>query len=454
MGTRQRFRVIEKIDMGGMAEIYRGRAMSLEGIEKEVAIKRVLPQLTKNRKFVAMFLDEARLSMHLNHANIVQVFDVGRAENTYFIVMEFVDGYNLRRIFQKASETNIRMPVEVAVYIAIEVCKGLAHAHEKRDGNGNPLRIVHRDVSPPNVMISKSGEVKLTDFGLAKAVTQLELTDPGIVKGKFSYLSPEAAEGKEVDHRADLFAVGTVLFELLTNRRLFLGKTDLETVELVQKAQIPSISGLNPDVPPELERILYKTLAKDPKKRYMSGNDQANALAEFLFARSMKVTSYDLAQFAKRVFEQGGGDSMELRIASLIQEEILNLSTLGFGAEPSEGRTPLSERDLTVTMPETSRVPFTDIWREPTSGIAGGPGELPGSGPMAVGQARAGAGKGSEHGSLVEMLEGKDPIAQPTGGGAVEPSQRVPTGVMVGIGIVLFLLVAIAGYLAFLLYGT
>jgi eukaryotic-like serine/threonine-protein kinase len=228
--TRQRYRVLNKIDAGGMAEIYLARAVAVGGIEKNVAIKRVLPALTKNKRFVNMFLDEARLSMVLTHANIVQVFDVGRADGTYFIVMEYVDGQNLRRIIQRMSERGYRIAVPLASYLIAEVCKGLSHAHDQRDQQGNPLGIVHRDISPPNILISRAGEVKITDFGLAKAITQFEITDPGIVKGKFSYLSPEAANGKLVDHRADIFAAGILLWELLAGRRLFLGKSDMETV--------------------------------------------------------------------------------------------------------------------------------------------------------------------------------------------------------------------------------
>ena len=177
-----------------------------------------------------MFLDEARLSMKLTHANIVQVFDVGRADGTYFIVMEYVNGHNLRQLLQRMVETSYDLPIHYAAYIIMEVCKGLAHAHDQLDSQGEPMGIVHRDVSPPNILLSKSGEVKITDFGLAKAVTQLEITDPGIVKGKYSYLSPEAADGKEVDHRADLFAVGILLWETLCKRRLFQGKTDFFSI--------------------------------------------------------------------------------------------------------------------------------------------------------------------------------------------------------------------------------
>ena len=362
--ARQRYRVIEKIDKGGMAEIYRGRATSLEGIEKEVAIKRVLPQLTQNEKFIAMFLDEARLSMHLNHANIVQVFDVGRADETYFIVMEYVDGFNLRRVFQRANETNTAVPVEIAAYIMMQVCAALDHAHSKNDDEGNPLHIVHRDVSPPNVLLSRSGEVKLTDFGLAKAVSQAELTDPGIVKGKFSYLSPEAAGGQDVDHRADIFSVGIILFELLANRTLFLGKTDAETVELVEKAEIPSISKLNSGVPREFELILNQTLARDPRDRFTSAQELGNRLAEWLFAENLKVTGYDLAQFLGRLFADASDEDPTERIDAMIAEEVLNLSMLGGGADSLavDGSRPIDARDLKLASRGPGRIPLDQIW--------------------------------------------------------------------------------------------
>lgn len=364
MASRQRYRVIEKIDMGGMAEIYRARAVSLEGIEKEVAIKRVLPQLTKNRKFVAMFLDEARLSMHLNHAHIVQIFDVGRAEGTYFIVMEFVDGYNLRRIFQQAVDTNQPVPVEISAFIMSRVCEGLAHAHEKRDTEGKPLNIVHRDVSPPNILVSRSGEVKLTDFGLAKAASHLESTDPGVVKGKFSYLSPEATEGQPLDHRADIFAVGIVLFELLTNRRLFLGKSDVETIDMVRQADIPSVSRLNPKVPARLESIVNRALARDPRKRFPSAGEMGNALMECLFAENLKASSYDVSQYLKRLFDPGGQDSFEERIDKLIQEEVLNLSSLRYGVPfgEHEGAEPVRLEEMSTEFKSTGRIPLDAIW--------------------------------------------------------------------------------------------
>jgi serine/threonine protein kinase len=369
--AKQRYRIVEKIDMGGMAEIYRGRSVTLEGIEKEVAIKRVLPQLTKNRKFVAMFLDEARLSMHLNHANIVQVFDVGKADHTYFIVMEFVDGYNLRKIFQRATETNTNIPVEIAVYMMMQVCNALGHAHDKRDSEGDPLNIVHRDVSPPNVLISKAGEVKLTDFGLAKAVSQLEVTDPGIVKGKFSYLAPETAAGLDVDHRADIFAMGIILFELLTNRRLFLGGTDVETVELVEKAEVPSVSRLNSDVPRELEKILVRALERDPRKRFASAQECSDRLAEWLFGANLKVTPFDLASFLRRLFDDAPSEDAGERIDKMIADEILNLSMLGMGPDAlgANGSQPLRAEDLNLDLKLAGRIPLHELWPSKPEGV-------------------------------------------------------------------------------------
>jgi serine/threonine protein kinase len=213
--AEQRYRVVERLAAGGMAEVFVGDAMSVQGFKKRVAIKRVLPHLASNENFIGMFLDEARLGARMNHANIVSVLDIGAADNTYFIVMEYVDGANLKTIIEVLLKQGRPVPMKEAVYIAMEACRGLSYAHELCDDDGNDLDIVHRDISPPNILISKRGEVKVTDFGLAKASTQLEKTDPGVVKGKFSYLAPEAALGDAVDERADLFAMGIVLWEMI-----------------------------------------------------------------------------------------------------------------------------------------------------------------------------------------------------------------------------------------------
>ncbi|PID38056.1 MAG: hypothetical protein CSA65_03450 [Proteobacteria bacterium] len=297
----QKYRIIDKLDSGGMAEIYRAEAEMIQGLKKTVAIKRILPHLTKNEKFVAMFLDEARLSLYLDHANIVHVFDIGRSGNTYFIVMEYVNGPNLRSVNESMRRIGQPVKIEEAIFMMMEVCKGLGYAHDMLSPEtGDSLNIVHRDVSPPNILLSRNGEVKLVDFGLAKAASQVEQTDPGVVKGKFSYLSPEAASAAPLDARADIFAVGIILFELLTGRRLFLGETDYQTVELVRKANVPSLTAINPQIPAKLDQIVRKALARDKDQRYQHAYELQDALAQFLFARGMKVTSRDIAQLVRR----------------------------------------------------------------------------------------------------------------------------------------------------------
>lgn len=333
MAVEQRYRVTERLEAGGMAEVFKGEATSVQGFKKQVAIKRVLPHLAQNRNFISMFLDEARLGARLSHANIVTVFDIGAADNTYFIVMEFVDGCNLKAVIEEHRQQGRRIPVKEAVYIAIEACKGLSFAHELEDEEGRNLGIVHRDISPPNILISKRGEVKVTDFGLAKATTQLEKTDPGVVKGKFSYLSPEAAMGLPVDSRTDIYALGIVLWEMLAGRRLFLGETDYQTVKMVQESKIPSLSRINPEVDPDLERVILKALERDVANRYQTARDFGDGLAQYLFSRQLKVTSFDIANVVKWVLDSKraakAGQKPEISIIDrLIQEELLRFTSL------------------------------------------------------------------------------------------------------------------------------
>jgi serine/threonine protein kinase len=304
-GSDQRYRVIDRLESGGMAEVFRAEALGLQGFKKQVAIKRVLAHLAAKETFIKMFLDEARLSARLSHSNVVQVFDIGVGDGTYFIVMEFVDGANLRGIIDTLKNANRPFPCEEAVFLAIELCKGLMYAHHVTDENGQPLHIVHRDMSPPNVLITKHGEVKIVDFGLAKANTQLEKSEPGIIKGKFSYLAPEAAKGIEVDARADIFAIGIMLWELLAGRRLFLGKTDLETVQMVQRSIVPPITRIRSDVPPELEPILARALANDPNQRYSTARELGADLNAFLYRYGQHpVTDFEISDLVYSAMEQ------------------------------------------------------------------------------------------------------------------------------------------------------
>jgi eukaryotic-like serine/threonine-protein kinase len=340
-----RYRITERVAAGGMAEVFRGVAESMRGFKKNIAIKRILPALTKNKKFVAMFLDEARLSLSLQHANIVQVFDIGHSEDTYFIVMEYVDGIDLKALLDWRRRIGKRIPVAHSLYVIMEICKGLSYAHElTNQDNEAPLGIVHRDVSPPNVLMSKQGEVKVVDFGLAKATSQVEVTDPGVVKGKMSYLSPEAARGEEVDSRADIFAVGILLYEMLTGKRLFYGETDYQTVELVRNAKIPPLRPQNPQVEPELEDVVRKALSKRKEDRFQSATDLQDALAQYSYSRGLKVISRDIAELVRQCLEDKRMQSGEAKpvkpssiIDHLLQDEIVKFTSVDFedpGAQP------------------------------------------------------------------------------------------------------------------------
>ncbi len=353
--AEQRYRVIRRLEAGGMAEVFVGETQSLQGFKKKVAIKRVLPHLAQNEGFIGMFLDEARLGARLNHANIVSVFDIGAADGTYFIVMEYVDGCNLKKIIEVLRKAGRTVPLKEALYICMEACRGLSYAHELTDEDGSDFELVHRDVSPPNILISRRGEIKVTDFGLAKATTQLEKTDPGVVKGKFSYLSPEAASGEPADERADIFALGIVLWEMLAGRRLFLGETDYQTVKLVQQADVPSLVTINSEVDAEFEKVLLKCLAQDKRVRFQTAREFGDALADYLFGHQMKVTSYDIANLVKFTLEQTPVEtksgSQQSVIDQLIQEELLRFTSLDDVDEESVAGAVLSPDDVVGAQP-------------------------------------------------------------------------------------------------------
>jgi len=296
-----------------------------------------------------MFLDEARTSAHLSHSNCVQVFDIGVGDNTYFIVMEFVDGADLKTVIEHKRQKGTRVPLEAACFVCQKICEGLFYAHEVTDSKGKKLGIVHRDMSPPNVLITRHGEIKIADFGLAKANSQLERSEPGIIKGKFSYLSPEAAMGEAVDHRTDIFAIGIMLWEMLAGRRLFLGETDLDTVRQVQSARIPSLSQLNHEVQPELERIVQKALARDPNQRYLSARDLGRDLSGFLFKLGHPVSSFEVATLVREAMvareterrHKHKDDKVSI-IGSLIDEAMVEFTSLDVPQKQRDGSVSVS----------------------------------------------------------------------------------------------------------------
>jgi serine/threonine-protein kinase len=376
--SQQRYRVIEKLESGGMAEVFRAESEGLQGFRKQVAIKRVLPNLSSKKKFISMFLDEARLSAQLSHSNCVQVFDIGVGDNAFFIVMEFVDGGNLKSIIEHIKKTGRDFPVEAAVYITLELCKGLAYAHELTDSNGVPLHIVHRDMSPPNVLITKHGEIKIVDFGLAKANSQLEKSEPGIIKGKFSYLAPEAAMGQDVDARTDIFALGIMLWELLAGQRLFLGETDFQTVKKVQAAHVPSITQINKKVPPELERIINRALARDPTQRYQTARDLGLELTRFMFKFGVPVSTFEIGQLVQGAMKerQRHRPMQHSIIDKLIEEALFEFTSL----TDDKGGQPGQPKATTISGKERVAVPvasYVDVgsWIDEIAGRSKQPGE-------------------------------------------------------------------------------
>jgi eukaryotic-like serine/threonine-protein kinase len=327
---QQRYRVIERLASGGMAEVFLAESAGIEGFKKQVAIKRVLPHLSEKKRFIAMFLDEARLSASLSHSNVAQVFDIGVGDSAYFIVMEYVDGADLKAVIDFMRRENQRFSVESACFIVAKICEGLTYAHELRGADGAELQIVHRDMSPPNVLLTKHGEIKIVDFGLAKATSQLEKSEAGIIKGKFSYLSPEAAQGLEVDARTDIFAVGIILWEMLSGRRLFLGDTDYGTVKLVQAAKIPSLHDENPSIPRELDDVLARALARDPAARYSSARDLGRDLTKLLYKLGRPVSAYDIAELVRGAMalrKKTQPDKASI-IDKLIEEALLEFTSL------------------------------------------------------------------------------------------------------------------------------
>lgn len=293
-----RYDLIDLIARGGMAEVYRARSFGVEGFEKTVVIKRILPEFSENRRFVEMFINEAKIAVNLSHANIVQVFDLGRDEKgLYYIAMEYVAGMDMADMLRRCLARGHSFPVELAVYCAAEACKGLEYAHRRRGPDLAPLNIVHRDVSPHNLLVSFEGEVKLTDFGIARAKNAVVEPSTSAVQGKFSYMAPEQAAGAEVDGRADIFSLGVVLYEVLTGVNPFRDASGQKTLERVRKGQSIPIQEVKPDIAPELRKVVETAIAPAPDDRYGNAGRFYEDLIAFLYTSSLRVGAHDLAQF-------------------------------------------------------------------------------------------------------------------------------------------------------------
>lgn len=296
--------LLEKIQTGGMAEIYLARRPGANGVSKFIAIKRILPQFSEQQEFKDMFKEEAKIAVNLQHSNIVSIHEFGEENAQLYIAMDYVEGRNLRQFLSKLNKNEKILTTEQIIYIVKEVALGLDHAHRCIDTHtGKPLNIIHRDMSPQNIMINFEGEVKIVDFGIAKAESQADMTRAGTLKGKFGYMSPEQAEGLAVDQKTDIFALGIILWELLAGVRLFEGKNELNILRKVKECQIPSLRKIKPNIPIELENIVGKALAKDKNFRHQSAAAFHRELSRFLNRHFPDFSPQDFAHFIRSNFD-------------------------------------------------------------------------------------------------------------------------------------------------------
>jgi serine/threonine protein kinase len=297
-----KYLLLDRISVGGMAEVFKAKSYGVEGFEKIIAIKRILPTMGEDRDFIKMFIDEAKIAGQLAHANICQIFELGRIDGSHFIAMEYIWGKDLLQIQNRLRKIKQPMPIAMACFSIAKVLEGLDYAHRKRDPLGRPLEIVHRDCSPQNVLVSYEGEVKVIDFGIAKATSRNSRTMAGVLKGKFGYMSPEQVRGLPLDRRSDIFALGTMLYECLTGDRLFQGETDFSTLEKVRNVDIRPPREINPNIPQAVEAVILKALAKDVDERYQWCSEMLADLQAFLMSQDVVFTAKSLSSWLKEVF--------------------------------------------------------------------------------------------------------------------------------------------------------
>ena len=335
--------LLDKIAAGGMAEVYLAKSSGSEGVSKFLAIKRILPQFSANEEFIDMFKEEAKIAINIAHSNVVSINEFGEYKGQYFISMEYVQGRNLRQLINRLKKREQKIPIEHIVYMVHEISKGLDYAHRCIDKNtGRPLNIIHRDMSPQNIMISFEGEIKLVDFGIAKAESKLEHTKAGTLKGKFGYMSPEQAEGLDLDHRTDIFSLGIILWELLANDRLFVANNEINTIRKIRDCRIPELHKIDPEIHMDLENIVNKALARDRSLRYQTSSELQRDLSRFLNRHYPDYTSQDIAHFIKQSYTS---EILEIR------ERLVAYSKVQMDFSTGEERTEILQ-DPTVTNTE------------------------------------------------------------------------------------------------------
>ncbi|HEY5920745.1 MAG TPA: protein kinase [Kofleriaceae bacterium] len=333
------YEIVRKLARGGMAELFLSRTLGPEGFEKLVVLKKILPNYSENPKFVRLFLDEAKLAATLDHPHIAHVYDMGKVDGHYFFTMEYVHGQDVRTTMRRTARVNQRFPIDHAVQIARNVAAALHYAHERRRPDGSLLDIVHRDVSPSNILVSYDGAVKLVDFGVAKATTSTVKTRTGTLKGKISYMSPEQAKGAPIDRRSDIFALGIVLWEMVTTQRLFRAENDLATIQQIINSKPQPPSQLRPESTPELDRVILRALAIDAEQRYQTAEQLQLDLEELAREQKLKQSTVALRTYMHELFAD------EIRAWSTAQASGQTL-TEHMVEQATEMTTPVSESDV------------------------------------------------------------------------------------------------------------
>ncbi|HVO83150.1 MAG TPA: protein kinase [Syntrophobacteria bacterium] len=295
--------LLDKVASGGMAELYKAKITGIQGFEKLIAIKRILPHLATEEELVTSFIDEAKLAALLHHQNIVQIYDFGRIEDSYYIAMEYLLGKDLRLVMRKANLDGKPLSLETTLLIVSRICAALEYSHGLKDFQGKPLSIIHRDVSPANVLLTYDGNVKIVDFGIAKAATQSHLTQAGMIKGKVAYMSPEQAAGETIDLRSDIFSTGIILYELATGMPMFQGDT-LQILNLVRNAKFTPAGHVSPQLPEKFHAILDRALAKERDSRYQSAGDMLADIEELMYQMSARTSPRQVADYMKVLFEE------------------------------------------------------------------------------------------------------------------------------------------------------
>ena len=349
-----RYILLDRIGVGGMAEVFRAVMPGPEGFKRTFVVKRILTQLCQSQTFVEMFVREARIGALLNHPNIAQVFDFGNVDGEYFLAMEYVRGADILAVMRRLRETKQRLPVAIAVFIAHQVASGLAYAHGLRGADGVSMNLIHRDVTPSNIMCLRTGGVKLLDFGIAKTVAEsgVESTEKGEFRGKLAYMAPERVRDQPFDARSDIYSLGVVLWELLTGRRLFRGATDIETFKNVLEMEVPPPSTLRPEAPASLDAVVARALARDPDERFASAQAMVDELEPIL--AETKYQSRLVSDLLGELYGTGVHSS-QIALACVTPEMLASVSeapsassraraaeTAGLAAGPSAGTSSLA----------------------------------------------------------------------------------------------------------------